>query len=159
MIVSCIGGSLKGESEFLFRLFVISGFVGVLRVMLAINSILTDVHNGRYPGISVLQFFQATSNTIVAIVVIIATELTIQWNNLTDVNDVSTAGQTIPVIIAAGLLLHVLYVSVNPDHDKEIQRALNPKKRKYRPTRRYEGPIMTGSPGPRRPPPAAGRGV
>jgi len=120
--------------------------------------------NVRYPWISTLRFLQATSNILVATTVIVATELTIQWNNLTDVNDVSTAGQTIPVILAAGLLAHVLYVWVNPDHDRVIRRALNPKKRRYRPTRAYEGPLVLDieaerSPGPRRPPPAAGQGM
>jgi hypothetical protein len=67
-----------------------------------------------------LQFLQTFSNLTVASVVVAATELSIQWNNLTDVNDVSTAGQTIPVIIAAGLVARVFYVFFWPDHDKEV---------------------------------------
>ncbi|KAI1386631.1 uncharacterized protein F4822DRAFT_322247 [Hypoxylon trugodes] len=57
-----------------------------------------------------LQVLQIVLNLIVASVVVIATELTIQWNNINDVNDASTAGQTIPVITATGLVAHVFYV-------------------------------------------------
>ncbi|KAK3331474.1 hypothetical protein B0H66DRAFT_97898 [Apodospora peruviana] len=79
-----------------------------------------------YPWRRELQFMQTVSNVTIATVVVVAVELTIQWNSLSEVNDVSTAGQTIPVVIAGGLLAHVLYVWVNPDHDRRIQRALHP---------------------------------
>jgi len=49
-------------------------------------------------------------NTIVASSVAVATELTIRWNQITDVRDVSSAGQLIPLVIGAGLIIRVIYV-------------------------------------------------
>jgi hypothetical protein len=49
-------------------------------------------------------------NTIVATSVAAATELTIRWNQITDVRDVSSAGQLIPLVIGAGLIIRVIYV-------------------------------------------------
>ncbi|KAK4241712.1 hypothetical protein C8A03DRAFT_40933 [Achaetomium macrosporum] len=57
-----------------------------------------------------LQLLQSALNCTVASIIVAATELTIQWNNISGVNDVSTAGQIIPVIIAAGLVSRVVYV-------------------------------------------------
>ncbi|TKA66540.1 hypothetical protein B0A49_10482 [Cryomyces minteri] len=47
---------------------------------------------------------------IVASTIITATELTIYWNNITNVYSLSTAGQTIPFAIGIGALLRVVYV-------------------------------------------------
>ena len=54
----------------------------------------------------------AVASTIVA-----ATELTIQWNDLTGINDISTAGQTIPLIIGLSALVRVLYVALVKEDD------------------------------------------
>ena len=43
------------------------------------------------------------------ITIIVATELTIQWNQITDVYTLQTAGQTIPLIVGGGLMLRVFW--------------------------------------------------
>lgn len=48
-----------------------------------------------------------------------ATELTIQWNGIDDVSDVSSAGQTIPLLIGVGLVGRVLYIALFGDLDEE----------------------------------------
>ena len=53
-------------------------------------------------------------------VLVIAIELTLQWNSVTDVNDVSTLGQLVPLMVAAGMVAHVPYVWFNPYHNAEI---------------------------------------
>ena len=55
---------------------------------------------------------QTAANLIVASTIVAATELTIDWNNIKAVDDVSTAGQTIPLIVAAGLVANILYVAL-----------------------------------------------
>ncbi|KAK0725871.1 hypothetical protein B0H67DRAFT_481197 [Lasiosphaeris hirsuta] len=67
-----------------------------------------------------LQVAKATSDLTVASVLVAAIELTIQWNDLSDANWVSTTAQTVPLIVAAGLIVHSWYVWVNPYHDIEI---------------------------------------
>ncbi|KAK3364543.1 hypothetical protein B0T25DRAFT_576781 [Lasiosphaeria hispida] len=67
-----------------------------------------------------LQVAKATSDLTVASVLVAAIELTVQWNNLSDANWVSTTAQTVPLIVAAGLVVHSWYVWVNPYHDVEI---------------------------------------
>jgi len=42
--------------------------------------------------------------------VTMATELTIHWNGITDVNNTSSAGQTIPLILSIAMLVRVFYV-------------------------------------------------
>ncbi|KAK1757966.1 hypothetical protein QBC47DRAFT_317019 [Echria macrotheca] len=66
-----------------------------------------------------LEFIKTALDIAVLTVVVIAVELTIQWNNF-DVNDLSRADQTIPLIVASGLVVHVLYVWVYPYHIMEI---------------------------------------
>jgi hypothetical protein len=44
-----------------------------------------------------------------------ATELTIQWNGIEGVADVSSAGQTIPMLIGVGLVTRVLYIGLFGD--------------------------------------------
>ena len=61
-----------------------------------------------------LQQLQPLSNFIVASVVLLATELTIEWKGLRGVNLLSPAGQTIPFIIGIGSLLRVFYVYIKP---------------------------------------------
>lgn len=59
-----------------------------------------------------LQELQTFANIIVASVVTAATELTIQWNGIEGVADVSSAGQTIPLVIGIGLVTRVLFVGI-----------------------------------------------
>ncbi|KAK0702972.1 hypothetical protein B0T26DRAFT_876163 [Lasiosphaeria miniovina] len=82
-----------------------------------------------YPWRRELQFLQNASNLTVLSVVVVAIGLTIQWNNLNGVSDLSTTSQLIPLIVAGGQLLHVLYVWFNPRHDREITRVIGPPRR------------------------------
>jgi hypothetical protein len=54
---------------------------------------------------------QTCINFIVASSVVVATELTIYWNGIMGVMDISSAGQLIPTVIAIGLFCRILYVS------------------------------------------------
>jgi hypothetical protein len=54
---------------------------------------------------------QTCINFIVASSVVLATELTIHWNGIMGVMDISSAGQLIPMVIAIGLFCRILYVS------------------------------------------------
>ncbi len=49
--------------------------------------------------------------TVVSIVVA-ATELTIDWNGIKGVNEIASAGQTIPLIIGVGQIVRVLYAAM-----------------------------------------------
>ncbi|PVH72746.1 hypothetical protein DL98DRAFT_502005, partial [Cadophora sp. DSE1049] len=57
-----------------------------------------------------LQELQTFINLTVVSIVVAATELTIAWNHITDVNEISSAGQTIPLIIGVGQIVRVLYI-------------------------------------------------
>lgn len=48
-----------------------------------------------------------------ASVVVVATELTIHWNHISNVSSLSSAGQLIPFAIGLGTIVRVLYVWVN----------------------------------------------
>ncbi|KAG9246536.1 hypothetical protein BJ878DRAFT_560315 [Calycina marina] len=50
------------------------------------------------------------NNAIVSAAVIAATELTIQWNSITGVNDLTLAGQLIPFLIGVAFVLRIVYV-------------------------------------------------
>jgi len=58
-----------------------------------------------------LEKLRSVNNIIVASIVIAATELTIKWNAVTGVNDLTSAGQLIPLLISLALVARVLYVS------------------------------------------------
>lgn len=64
-----------------------------------------------------LQRLQTISHIIVAGVVVTAIELTIRWNGIQNVDAVSTAGQTIPMIVGIGLVTRVLYIGTSGDVD------------------------------------------
>lgn len=57
-----------------------------------------------------LRHLESTIRLIVAVVVTVATELTIQWNNIEDVQLISSAGQTIPLILGFGSFARVCYI-------------------------------------------------
>jgi len=59
-----------------------------------------------------LRFLKLAVSFIVAMLVILATEVTIVWNNLSEVNGLSSAGQLIPLIIGIFVLLRVIYVRI-----------------------------------------------
>ncbi|KAN0080492.1 hypothetical protein V8E54_003696 [Elaphomyces granulatus] len=57
-----------------------------------------------------LRHLESTIRLIVAVVVTVATELTIQWNNIEDVQLISSAGQTIPLLLGFGSFARVCYI-------------------------------------------------
>ncbi|KAK3367433.1 hypothetical protein B0T24DRAFT_582127 [Lasiosphaeria ovina] len=87
------------------------------------------LHAGLFVAVNLVFVLQNASNLTVLSVVVVAIELTIQWNNLNGVSDLSTTSQLIPLIVAGGQLLHVLYVWFNPRHDREITRVIGPPRR------------------------------
>lgn len=60
--------------------------------------------------IAAMQELQSMFSLVVAGVVIAGIELTIQWNNITNVGDVESAAQTVPLVLASGLLIRCLYI-------------------------------------------------
>jgi len=58
----------------------------------------------------------------VATIVIVATELTIEWNGISGVGDISSAGQTIPMIIGIGLVTRILYIKRLGDVDAKYRK-------------------------------------
>jgi hypothetical protein len=61
--------------------------------------------------ISLLHNLDSLFKLITASIVIVAGELTIRWNHISGVNDISSAGQLIPFVIGAGSLLRIFYVN------------------------------------------------
>lgn len=57
-----------------------------------------------------LQQLNLFNNLIIASTITTATELTMRWNRITNVNEVTFAGQLIPFVIGLGGLVRILYV-------------------------------------------------
>ena len=69
-----------------------------------------------------MHLLQTLFRLAAASVVIAATEMSLQWNNITGVYDATTAAQLIPIILASGLLCHVFwvfFVATQQDDDSE----------------------------------------
>lgn len=65
------------------------------------------------------KILQNTDNILrilVASIIITATELTIQWNCISEVNSLSSAGQTIPFLIGIAVVIRVIYVYLDWPH-------------------------------------------
>lgn len=60
--------------------------------------------------IAAVQELQSFLSLAVAGVVIAAIELTIQWSNIQGVGAIDTAAQTIPLVLASGLLIRCFYI-------------------------------------------------
>jgi hypothetical protein len=60
--------------------------------------------------VDALRKLNLVSNLITATFVVVATELTIEWNHAQAVNTLSSAGQLIPFVIGLGVIVRVLYV-------------------------------------------------
>lgn len=56
-----------------------------------------------------------------ATVVVMATELTISWNGIEGVGQISSAGQTIPMIIGIGHVARILYIWIFGDIDAKYR--------------------------------------
>ena len=57
-----------------------------------------------------LQQLRSACNVAVASTIITATELTIKWNRIRGVNSLTSAGQTIPLLIGIAAILRIVYV-------------------------------------------------
>jgi hypothetical protein len=55
---------------------------------------------------------------IIATIIVIATELSIFWNAIINVNDISSAGQLIPFIIGVGAIIRILYKGMTEKRKK-----------------------------------------
>jgi len=79
--------------------------------------VISRSHKERH--IELLQNFDTWVKLIVAIMVTLATELTISWNNIEGANTLSGAGNTIPFVIGIGAMVRVLYVSAFYDDEDD----------------------------------------
>lgn len=59
--------------------------------------------------IKVLQTLESFFRLIVAVIITTATEVTIRWNHVSDVESLDSAGQTIPLLLGIGAFIRVLY--------------------------------------------------
>ena len=59
--------------------------------------------------VNLLKVLDTGNRVICQIIVMVATELTIQWNQITGVYELSSAGQTIPLVVGGGLMLRVFW--------------------------------------------------
>jgi hypothetical protein len=60
--------------------------------------------------IELLQNLETWTKLFVAILVTLATELTIDWNEIEGVNSLASAGQAIPFVIGLGAVIRIIYV-------------------------------------------------
>jgi len=56
-------------------------------------------------------------------VIVIATELTIQWNYITGINDINSVGQLVPFTVGVGGLIQVCWSAVFDKNEREIRRS------------------------------------
>lgn len=108
-------------------LYVTLGLICLYLLALKIRHILgfPDPYEGRkkrvisrrhkYAHIQLLRNLDGWFKLIVAICVLAATELTILWNGIEGVNNLSSAGQTIPFVIGLGAVIRILYVYMKPE--------------------------------------------
>jgi hypothetical protein len=83
----------------------------------------------KYAHIQLLRNMEGWGKLIVALVVTLATELTIQWNELKGVNSLSSAGQTIPFVIGLGSWIRILYIyfyKQASDYDSDSEYSYRP---------------------------------
>lgn len=69
---------------------------------------------------------QSSANTIVATAVVVATELTLHWNRVKDVQDLGSAGQLIPLVIGGGLITRVIYIGIFSKRKRKSKRKPEP---------------------------------
>ncbi|ORY09095.1 hypothetical protein BCR34DRAFT_383813 [Clohesyomyces aquaticus] len=58
------------------------------------------------------QIFDTVSKLLIATTIVSATELCIHWNQISGVNSINSAGQTIPLVIGIGNLVRIIYVAI-----------------------------------------------
>ena len=64
----------------------------------------------------ILQSWNTIINIVVISVIVTATELTIRWNDISGVDSLSGAGQTISFVIGIGAVIRVLYAARPKEH-------------------------------------------
>ncbi|KAF2866802.1 hypothetical protein BDV95DRAFT_598690 [Massariosphaeria phaeospora] len=79
------------------------------------NSKSTDleVESTQYSHTLVLYYrtIDTVFKVLVACIIVTATELCIHWNAIPNVNSIDSVGQTIPLVISIGTVVHMLYIS------------------------------------------------
>ena len=100
----------------LFNVLVLIGCVAVLAFSFGLVSVGDQKKRRRKKRraselqIAAIQELQSMLSLVVAGVVIAGIELTIQWNNISGVGGVDTTAQTIPLVLASGLLIRCFYI-------------------------------------------------
>lgn len=107
-----------------------------------------------------LQELKAFSNLAVAAVLTAAVELSIVWNNIPGVNWVTDVGQTLPIVVSAGIVLRVLflhYAKGDDDSDSDSGSSVAARSSHYAATASHRSYRRPSSGGPAWP--SAGRVV
>ena len=55
-----------------------------------------------------------------AVIIVLATEMTIKWNNIQGVNNLQASGQLVPLFVSIGLCARVVWVSVRNYRSRAI---------------------------------------
>ena len=87
-----------------------------------------------------LQILDTGNRVVCQIIVMVATELTIQWNQITGVCELSSAGQTIPLVVGGGLMLRVFWKAYWRDEED-----LDPHTDSRRESRRTKDVVTEGT--------------
>ncbi|KAF2014170.1 hypothetical protein BU24DRAFT_492873 [Aaosphaeria arxii CBS 175.79] len=74
-------------------------------------------HRHKVSHINLMRNMVTWFKIIVATLVVLAIELTIQWNEIRGINSLAGAGQTIPFLFGLGTVLRILYVYFSPKDD------------------------------------------
>jgi len=69
-----------------------------------------------------LQRIDTVFRIVLVTIIVVATELTIRWNDIQDVYTLTSAGQTIPFIIGVAALVRVIYLRLRPSKRKHSGR-------------------------------------
>lgn len=90
-----------------------------------------------------LHWLGLSNNFITASIIVVATELTIRWNRIANVNDVSSAGQLIPYVIGLGVVVRVLHVWRKRGYPLTPNK---PRKKHRKPTSKFQTPVVHSLP-------------
>ncbi|KAF2817020.1 uncharacterized protein BDZ99DRAFT_7341 [Mytilinidion resinicola] len=100
-------------------LLVFVKMVSMLGYLKDLNAYEDDPSEDVERRIQVLRNLNSLINIIVATIITAATELTIHWNNITGVNSLAAAGQTILFVIGLGAVIRVFYVYLFHDEQRD----------------------------------------
>jgi hypothetical protein len=96
--------------------------------------VISRSHKERH--IDLLQNLDTWIKVVIAIMVTLATELTISWNHIEGANTLAGAGNTIPFVIGIGAIVRVLYVAAfysDNDDDTDSYYSDGSRRRPHRP--------------------------